>query len=250
MSSVMENRAAVFATRPQAVEVHQAGAWCAGELLGWRHDDSGACQMWVRVVVDGVEETLWTELADLRLPEPPVVDAPPVTQAMPAPPSVAPLQQGPSTDVEATASLPLVRDSREPRAGSHRSGGRRRAPESDAARGAPASSVPVPSPGRHRAPTTAPGPVVGRHRAADTELFPAVVESAPGAPSPARDERPRGGGWSVPAARAASPVETGSAAGGWAPPADLEQDLLTRPMRLSDQIPHSRRPRVGGSVSA
>src|SRR4051795_12946872 len=65
----MENRAAVFTSQPQAVEVYQAGAWWAGELLGWRHDANGSCQVWVRVVLGGVEETAWTDLASLRLPE-------------------------------------------------------------------------------------------------------------------------------------------------------------------------------------
>src|SRR3954447_3611747 len=65
----MENRAAVFTSQPQAVEVYQAGAWWAGELLGWRHDADGSCQVWVRVVLGGVEETAWTDLATLRLPE-------------------------------------------------------------------------------------------------------------------------------------------------------------------------------------
>ena len=40
-----------------------------GELLGWRHDADGSCQVWVRVVLGGVEETAWTDLATLRLPE-------------------------------------------------------------------------------------------------------------------------------------------------------------------------------------
>ena len=65
----MENRAAVFTSQPQAVEVYQAGAWWAGELLGWRHDADGWCQVWVRVVLGGVEETAWTDLSTLRLPE-------------------------------------------------------------------------------------------------------------------------------------------------------------------------------------
>src|SRR5688572_25749136 len=69
VSGAMENRAAVFTSQPQAVEVYQAGAWWAGELLGWRHDASGSCQVWVRVVLGGVEETAWTDLASLRLPE-------------------------------------------------------------------------------------------------------------------------------------------------------------------------------------
>ena len=65
----MENRAAVFTSKPQAVEVYQAGAWWAGELLGWRHAADGSCQVWVRVVLGGVEETAWTDLETLRLPE-------------------------------------------------------------------------------------------------------------------------------------------------------------------------------------
>ena len=69
VSGAMENRAAVFTSQPQAVEVYQAGAWWAGELLGWRHDANGSCQVWVRVVLGGVEETAWTDLTTLRLPE-------------------------------------------------------------------------------------------------------------------------------------------------------------------------------------
>jgi hypothetical protein len=57
----MENRAAVFTSQPQTVEVYQAGTWWAGELLGWRHDADGSCQVWVRVVLGGVEETAWTD---------------------------------------------------------------------------------------------------------------------------------------------------------------------------------------------
>src|SRR5215212_7394804 len=69
VSGAMENRAAVFTSEPQAVEVYQAGTWWAGELLGWRHDADGSCRVWVRVVLGGVEETAWTDLATLRLPE-------------------------------------------------------------------------------------------------------------------------------------------------------------------------------------
>ena len=58
----MENRAAVFTSQPQAVEVYQAGAWWSGELLGWRHDANGTCQVWVRVILGGVEETAWMDL--------------------------------------------------------------------------------------------------------------------------------------------------------------------------------------------
>jgi hypothetical protein len=37
---------------------------------------------------------------------------------------------------------------------------------------------------------------------------------------------------------------------GWTAPAGLEPDLLTRPMRLSDQGTQARRPRLDGSVSS
>lgn len=240
----MENRAAVFTRQPQVVEVHQAGAWRAGELLGWRHDDAGACQMWVRVVSDGVEQMTWTELAAVRLPEPASSVSPPATQAVPAQAAAMP-GAAPSTDPDATASLPLVRDSRGVQSATSRTGGRRRAPESDAVQGVTASSAPAAPTGRHRAPATAPSPVVGRHRAADTDHLRPVDA---GAPATARSSRP--GGRGVPAAHSAHPVERRAVGHGWTPPADLEPDLLTRPMRLTDQVPHARRPRVGGSVRA
>ncbi|MGY1826856.1 hypothetical protein [Blastococcus sp. SYSU DS0541] len=246
MSSVMENRAAVFTRHPQAVEVLHAGAWRAGELLGWRHDDSGACQMRVRTVVDGVEQAMWTALDTVRLPEP--ASARPGTQLMAAQPALR-SGGGRSTDPEATASLPRVRDSRPERSAPARTGGRRRAPEGDEIRAATASSVPVHPSGRHRAPAIAPGPVVGRHRAADAELAPLVAGGTPAASAaPVRD----GGvpAWVIPAARSAPPVELRPLGRDWTPPAGLEPELLTRPMRLSDQIPHSRRRRVDGSLSA
>ncbi|MCF6743734.1 hypothetical protein E9529_05485 [Blastococcus sp. KM273128] len=241
MSSVMENRAAVFTSQPQVVEVQHAGIWCAGELLGWRHDDAGSCEMWVRVVVDGTERTIWTDLAAVRLPEPSPAPVQPPTQAMPA---QAPSSSGESGAAvhEATAGLPLVRDAGVVRAAIARPGGRRRAPEVDEG---PAAPAPATAAGRHRAPVTAPTPAVGRHRAADTgHLAPVVTGGSP----PARSSR--SGGWAVPAARAAHPVERRPLGHGWTPPADLEPDLLTRPMRLSDQVPHARRPRLDGAVSA
>ncbi|MGY2082175.1 hypothetical protein [Blastococcus sp. SYSU DS0539] len=249
MSSVMENRAAVFAGQSQAVEVYQAGAWWAGELLGWRHDDAGACQVWVRVVVGGVEETAWTELSTLRLPEPhtatpevAVVAAPRVTQDPAVAQAVSALHGGRPAGAGTTASLPLVRDHRE-RSNPARGGGRRRAPEDSDVQADPAASVPAPPPGRHRAP--APEGLAGRHRAADTGLIPVVpAESGADVPAAARDDHPRTVAWSVPPARSVHPVVAAPGGRGWTPPADIEADLLTRPMRLSDQIPHSRRPRV------
>ena len=175
----MENRAAVFTSQPQAVEVYQAGTWWAGELLGWRHDASGSCQVWVRVVLGGVEETAWTDLASLRLPERHLTlaesSAPggaayaPATQEM----SVARHPSGRrarSLDGESavTAGLPVVRDLSVvpdlPARGGRRTAdetaqfasiGRRRAPE----------TADVPTGGRRRAPETAESPSVGRRRA-------------------------------------------------------------------------------------
>ena len=114
----MENRAAVFTSQPQAIEVYQAGTWWAGELLGWRHDADGSCQVWVRVVLGGVEETAWTDLTTLRLPERHLAVAQtsasvrgPATQEM----SVARHPSGRRArsaegDSAATANLPMVRD--------------------------------------------------------------------------------------------------------------------------------------------
>jgi hypothetical protein len=274
----MENRAAVFTSQPQAVEVYQAGAWWAGELLGWRHDADGSCQVWVRVVLGGIEETAWTDLATLRLPERHLAVAAepssryvPATQEMSVARHPAGRRARPAdADAAITAGLPVVRDltvvpdrpsaqlptgrrraPEESSAGS--AGGRRRAPEdlqqaTSAARpGAPEAvtaerpAVP-PSPGRHRAPAAD----LGRHRTADTGLAP--VLSAVQAPAGLEDST-GGPRWTPPAARGPRPGDkVERARDGWAAPDGLEPDLLTRPMRLSDQMPHSRRPRVDGSL--
>jgi hypothetical protein len=274
----MENRAAVFTSQPQAVEVYQAGAWWAGELLGWRHDANGSCQVWVRVVLGGVEETAWTELASLRLPErhlavaaQPAAPYAPATQEM----SVARHPSGRRArpvdpDSAATAGLPMVRDlsvvpgpSSASSSGGRRrapdtgelpaAGGRRRAPEEPATvasagrRRAPEQAVPAiagsAAPlGRHRAPADP-----GRHRTADTGLFAAVPDAA----APVATETRAG---SVPAAPAAPPVrgrrldESARSSTGWTAPKGMDADLLTRPMRLSDHAPHARRPRLDGAL--
>jgi hypothetical protein len=248
----MENRAAVFTSQPQAVEVYQAGTWWAGELLGWRHDADGSCQVWVRVVLGGIEETAWTDLATLRLPERHLSVAPasslrgPATQEM----SVARHPSGRrarSGDADATASLPrvpelsVVQDS--PSTGGRRSAaetaqfasvGRRRAPDTGdipvtGRRRAPESAE---SGGRRRAPDDAvatasvPG-ASGRHRA------PGAVDTglAPAAP------RPAAAGFGAAPSREV-----------WTAPEGMDAELLTRPMRLSDHM-QSRRPRLGGSLS-
>ncbi|WP_346619453.1 hypothetical protein [Blastococcus montanus] len=251
MSSVMDNRAAVFTSRPQAVEVFQAGTWWAGELLGWRHDGAGACQMWVRVVVGGVEEAAWTDLTTLRLPEP-QSPAPAatrsarrrVTQEMAAAQAVSALRAGEVVvGAETTTGSSMIRDHGGSSART-RSGGRRRAPEDVDVQAASAASVPVPAPGRHRAPVVD----AGRHRAADTGMLPAVVDAAPGAMPDQVSGSPQTVACSVPAARRAPADEVSSDVRRWAPPAGLDAHLLTRPMRLGDRIPHSRRPRLDGSL--
>lgn len=290
----MDSRAAVFTSSPQSVEVFQAGTWWAGELLGWRHDASGTCQMWVRVVVGGVEETAWIDLAALRLPdgEPSTAAAvgridSRVTQVLPPAQALSALRGRAVTgDAATTAALPMIGDEAGAPAAERRTG-RRRAPE-DAPAGtvtvaavgtaAPAHAEPAVvagSAGRHRAPDDE-----GRHRAADTEVFAAVADvtdrfpavepgcesgsgsgsgsgSAPGsesvsAPEPRRSAaRPHAGaGWAVPAARVARPEESLGRAEVCTGRIDVEPDLLTRPMRLSDLGQSARRPRLSGSRTA
>ncbi|WP_347057492.1 hypothetical protein ABC795_12370 [Blastococcus sp. HT6-30] len=86
-------------------------------LPGCRHDDSGTCQVCVRVVVGGAEATAWSELSTVRLPEPPVaapaaavVAASRATQRVAVARAVSAVRGGRSAGADATASLPLVRD--------------------------------------------------------------------------------------------------------------------------------------------
>jgi len=91
--------------------------------------------------------------------------------------------------------------------------------------------------GRHRAPADP-----GRHRAADTGLFAVVTADSVPETVAARTPAP---------VRGTCTEETPAVAarGGWTVPEGVEPDLLTRPMRLADHMPHSRRPRVDGSRS-
>jgi hypothetical protein len=256
----MENRAAVFASQPQAVEVYQSGAWWPGELLGWRHDDDGVCQVWVRVVLGGVEESAWTDLGTLRLPERHLASVAPVDSA-PAPREAPVLREAPVTleapavraapavpvpraqhDLAETASLPLVRDlAAAPNRSSGGTGGRRRAPETgslaaESSSGPSSAGSSAPSPaarGRHRAPADP-----GRHRAADTGMLSAV----PGGVG-ARVALP------VPRTGRAEEKLAATTRDPWSTAIDPEPELLTRPMRLTDLAPHSRRPRVDGSLA-
>jgi hypothetical protein len=310
----MENRAAVFTSKPQAVEVYQAGAWWSGELLGWRHAADGTCQVWVRVVLGGTEETAWTDLDTLRLPERHLTMAPEPADVVSAEREQS-VARHPSSrrehraDVEASAttSLPMVRDlsvvsdpTVAPSGGRRRApevpatvstGGRRRAPEEPAVassggrRRAPETSsemtavsvtggrrrapedVVAPSGGRRRAPedatSTASSPAAllgrhgvpstasadpGRHRTADTGMFAAVSDATSTIgetrrPAPATAARGR----TLPSTLPSKP-EGPTSGGGWSVPSGLESDLLTRPMRLSDHVPHARRPRLDGSL--
>jgi hypothetical protein len=247
VSGAMENRAAVFTSQPQAVEVYQAGTWWAGELLGWRHDADGGCQVWVRVVLGGVEETAWTDLTTLRLPERHLsVAAPasvrgPATQEM----SVARHPSGRrarSVDGEAaTGSLPKVPELSVVQS-SPSAGGRRTADET-----AQFASV-----GRRRAPETGEIPLTGRRRAPEVALVstggrrraPEGAAAPTPAPGAAGRHRAPGASGSGPAPTAVPASRTS----GWTEPEGLEAELLTRPMRLSDHM-QSRRPRLGGSLS-
>jgi hypothetical protein len=261
----MEGRAAVFTPSPQAVEIYQAGAWWAGELLGWRHEVDGSCQVQVRVTLAGIEETAWTDLAALRLPERHLSVAPVPSGAVDAastqklPRAESPRGRRSAVECAATASMPAVRDlsaaPSAPRPGGRRrapeapeivvgaaiaprSGGRRRAPEEPAETVVSEIGAPVPVvPGRHRAAGLVDA---GRHRAADTGLFPVLTEAAPAVSVP-----------SVPPARASRLDDTfgGRTRSAWSAIGEQEPELLTRPMRLSDQIPHARRPRVDGSLT-
>ena len=241
VSGVLEQRAAVFTSQPQAVEVFQSGAWWPGELLGWRHDESGTCEVQVRVVLGGRAESAWTDLSTLRLPERrlSVASGPslPADAERILPRGGAVLRDvSAPADLSATVSLPMIRE----RSPNHPAGGRRRAAETGSMPAVPAGETSAhatasPARGRHRAPADP-----GRHRKADTGLF-AVVSGEPPAAGPARPSASR-------AARTESipPVRRRET---WTALEDDEPALLTRPMRLSDHQPNSRRPRVDGSLA-
>jgi hypothetical protein len=235
VSGLVEQRAAVFSSRPQVVEVFQAGAWWPGELLGWRHDASGACQVQVRVVLDGRAESAWTELSTLRLPERRLSVAPGPSSPVTAEPgrsrSSANLRDvSAPADLSETVSLPMIRE----RSPNHPAGGRRRAPETGAHPAADGGGVAVeaaatPARGRHRAPADP-----GRHRRADTGFL-AVVPGDEHVAAPARP--------AVDRTESIPPVPSRES---WTA-AEEEPELLTRPMRLSDYESNSRRPRVNAS---
>jgi hypothetical protein len=275
--------------------------------------------MWVRVVLDGSEETAWTDLETLRLPERHLAMAPEPARASSVERDLS-VARHPSSRREhradgegsATSSMRRVRDlsvvsdaTVAPSGGRRRapevpvtastggrrrapeeptvapSGGRRRAPETlpemaavsltGGRRRAPEDSPVSPPGGRRRAPedsgSTVPGPAAllgrhgapaaaavdpGRHRTADTGLFPAVSE-APPTIGVARQRAALASavrGRALPSTLPSKPEAGagGASRGNWSEPEGLESELLTRPMRLSDRIPHARRPRVDGSL--
>jgi hypothetical protein len=260
----MENRAAVFTSQPQAVEVYQAGTWWAGELLGWRHDASGTCQVWVRVVLGGVEETAWTDLASLRLPERRLAVAAepaatgrgaayaPATQEM----SVARHPSGRRSraadgDGPVTAGLPMVRDLSVvpdlPSRGGRRTAdetaqfasvGRRRAPE----------AADAPSGGRRRAPETAESPSVGRRRA--PEGAPTVARPLASAPtaSSGRHRAPADLGRHRTADTGLFPVVTEASAQEMAQPSAPRSVEAAAP--AAPRVPAARVERAGAGWSA
>ena len=245
VSGPVENRAAVFTSQPQAVEVYRNGIWWPGSLLGWRHDADGGCRVRVRLAGDGAEET-WTVLEYLRLPEPapaapavrhlsvvdPADDAAltatmAAIRAVPSPGARGASDPPVASELTATMNLFAVRDLGEdtqaavPAAPAPRSGGRRRAPETGEEGGGRAPVLAAAS-GRHRAPAAG-GGVSGRHRAADTGMWPAIrLDDAPGPAAPAS-------------------LDDGA-----------DRHLLTRPMRLDDvpgRVPQPRRAALGGRLA-
>jgi hypothetical protein len=258
----MENRAAVFTSQPQAVEVYQAGTWWAGELLGWRHDADGSCQVWVRVVLGGIEETAWTDLSTLRLPErhlsvaqPAATVHGPATQEMSVARHPSGRRRAVDADAQVTAGLSPVRDLSVvpdlPATGGRRTAdetaqfasvGRRRAPE----------LVESPTAGRRRAPETGEAPAVGRRRAPEGAPAPAQPGAAGRHRAPGdrgRDGTADTGLVPVSSETPRPPRPQKRATDAWTAPQGAESDLLTRPMRLTDQAAQSRRPRLGGSRS-
>jgi hypothetical protein len=214
VSGMSVGRAAVFSEQSQGVEVYVDGAWRPGVILGWRHDSGGACQVWVRVTVGGVVQESWTDLADLRLPQP---DAPVPVASRPGPvvgaasPTVSWTRAAARERSVAgvVAGFPAGGDGTTPTGVEPLR--RRRRHGGDVTAEQPAVRVDVS--GRHRAPA-----VTGRHRAADER----VDDGEP---------RPAGETAAMPAQRA-------------------EADCLTRPLRLGDRVPRPRIPRLEGSARA
>ena len=239
VSGAMDNRAAVFTSKPQAVEVYQAGAWWSGELLGWRHAADGSCQVWVRVVLGGARRRpgpISTPSASRSgtsrwRPSRPTPRSAEREQSVARHPSSR-REHRADAEASATASMPMVRDlSVVSDATVAPAGGRRRAPEVPAA---------VSTGGRRRAPEeTAASSPGGRRRA--PEASPEVVAvSVPGGRRRAPEEpaaAPSGG-------RRRAPEDATSSASG--PAALLGRHRRGRHLaRSPTRSPHDRRPPSG-----
>jgi hypothetical protein len=210
VSAIPGSRPAVFTQHSQHCEVFVEGAWWPGSLLGWRHDGQGACQVWVRVTVAGVDRETWTDLVGVRLPE-----------TRPAPPLVLDGDIGPFASLgeellPGASAVPLLSLSEA-------------AAREQRVAGVLPASAPVAGRRRHGADVTAEQPAVpvgaaagrhraGRHRAADA---PEEPEQAP-APAP--------GDATVLMPRA------------------TEADCLTRPLRLGDRVSRPRLVRPGPAL--
>jgi hypothetical protein len=238
----MENRAAVFTSSPQDVEIYRDGAWWPGSLLGWRHDADGGCQVWVRLVTGAAEETSWTALDRLRLPEPEAPSQPVGLLAT----VDSRLGASAGGDAALTGTMTAIRAVPVPRprpGGSSpaRSGftattdlhaARALADEPVAATAVSATPVPAGprSGGRHRAPAPESG-ASGRHRATDTGVGPAVRgDGTAGMPEASSSTS------SISAVALESPFGS-------------DAHLYTRPMRLDDlagRTPLPRRARRDG----
>jgi hypothetical protein len=177
VSATPDRRSAVFTQQSPDVEVSVDGAWWPGAILGWRHDQDGACEVSVRVSVAGGERQAWVDLGDLRLPEPQPAESAgvPVTGAPVAMPTVvldrAAARRQLVADVLTSPELPAVG------AGAGvRSVRSRRRHGGDVTAEFPAVGRES-SAGRHRAPA-----VAGRHRAVDEQPPPSGAAAAPARP--------------------------------------------------------------------
>ena len=231
----MESRAAVFTSRPQDIEVYHGAAWLPGSMLGWRHDASGGCQVWVRLAYGSDE--IWTGLECVRLPERHLAVAPEPVEGADDDRSATPSSAVRSEVRELTfpRGLPAIRGALAPTGRSAHPAGRRRAAETaeSPAVGAGLSAVPA---GRHRAPAPPAGSAgAGRHRAADTGVWPVLADPDATAEMP-RAWTERSGDDTRPGPR----LVVADAVG----PLSAEPDLLTRPMRLADAVPQPRSGRL------
>lgn len=214
VSAISGSRAAVFTQQSQRCEVFAEDAWWPGSLLGWRHDGQGACQMWVRVTVAGVDRETWSDLAEVRLPEArPVPVLVPDSGIDPFASVGEELLPGASVTPLLSLSEAAAREQRVAGvlpASAPVAGRRRRRHGGDVTAEQPAVPAGAAA-GRHRG---------GRHRAADAAEQP---EEAPG---------PQPGDATVLMPRA------------------IEGDCLTRPLRLGDRASRPRPGRPGEALRA